>query len=196
MSSITHKDAETPAPPASRYDPSSVHRISDIHDLVDDGDDSSMEDTVDREFAIDDNGDKYNNTGIVAVGPSRGSRRYCKQSIVLISLFGIIIGATLAMGYAIRKNGSYSSHKSGPTYVVGGATVPEEEEYEAELAQDLLEMAERITLACSEEQLNVDMKQCDDLCWSSRCCFETGDYSCYDDESKNCAVYAGCEALM
>ena len=128
-------------------------------------------------------------------GVGQGSSRYCKQSVVLITLFAIIIGATLAMGYAVSNSSSNSMKKSGPTYAVAAANiVPQEDgEDQAELAQDLLEMAERITVACD----GYDMASCHDLCEpNSNCCLENGDDSCYEDESKHCAVFAGCQALM
>ena len=63
---------------------------------------------------------------------------------------------------------------------------------------ELLEIAERVITACSEDKLNEDMKECQSLCHSRMCCFEESgsDYSCQLDTSKNCAVYAGCEALV
>ena len=69
---------------------------------------------------------------------------------------------------------------------------------EDEQEQQLLEIAERVITACSEDKLNEDMKECQSLCHSRMCCFEESgsDYSCQLDTSKNCAVYAGCEALV
>ena len=50
--------------------------------------------------------------------------------------------------------------------------------------------------ACSENKLNEDMSECQKNCQSSICCFESGEYSSEEDEFKDCAVYAGCEALV
>jgi len=188
------KDEDAPPPP-SRYDPSSVHRISDIHDLVDDDD---TIDTVDREFARGASAEDVYVSGGKYVG--QGSSRYWKQSVVLISLFAIIIGATLAMGYAVSNRSSNNLPKSGPTYAVALNVVSPQESSDdqaAVLAQDLLEMAERIAVACDEYQLDIDMAACHDLCEpNSNCCLENGDGSCFEDESKHCAVFAGCQALM
>ena len=64
------------------------------------------------------------------------------------------------------------------------------------MQQQMLEMAERVIIACSENRLDEDLAECQNLCHSKMCCFESGDYSCESDESKECAVYAGCEALV
>ena len=60
----------------------------------------------------------------------------------------------------------------------------------------MLETAERVVMACSESKLNENLSDCQNLCTSHLCCFETGDYGCQDDASKDCAVYAACEALV
>ena len=61
----------------------------------------------------------------------------------------------------------------------------------------LLEIAEEVVLQCSEEMFDESgMEACQMLCHDRLCCFDEGDYSCEDDEEKNCPVYAGCEALL
>jgi len=62
--------------------------------------------------------------------------------------------------------------------------------------QQLLETAERVVMACSESKLNDNSSECQKLCKSKLCCFDEGDYGCQDDASKDCAVYAACEALV
>eukprot|EP00579_Thalassiosira_antarctica_P005636 CAMPEP_0201878412 /NCGR_PEP_ID=MMETSP0902-20130614/9577_1 /ASSEMBLY_ACC=CAM_ASM_000551 /TAXON_ID=420261 /ORGANISM="Thalassiosira antarctica, Strain CCMP982" /LENGTH=263 /DNA_ID=CAMNT_0048406051 /DNA_START=146 /DNA_END=937 /DNA_ORIENTATION=- len=62
--------------------------------------------------------------------------------------------------------------------------------------QRLLEIAERVLLACSEYKINEDLSECKKLCEANMCCFEEGMYSCEDDENRYCAVYAACEALL
>ena len=62
--------------------------------------------------------------------------------------------------------------------------------------QKLLEIAERVVLACSESTLDGDMSDCRALCHDAMCCFDGGGYSCADDEGRNCAAYAGCSNLM
>ena len=62
--------------------------------------------------------------------------------------------------------------------------------------QQLLETAERVVIACSESKLDDNLSEYQKLCKSKLCCFENGDYGCQDDASKDCAVYAACEALV
>lgn len=67
-----------------------------------------------------------------------------------------------------------------------------------QVEQGLLEIAEQVILACGEENLsNGGFSDCHQLCLGKSCCFvEEGQYSCVDDESFNCPVYAGCETLL
>mmetsp|Transcript_18355 Transcript_18355/g.27412 ORF Transcript_18355/g.27412 Transcript_18355/m.27412 type:complete len:339 (+) Transcript_18355:116-1132(+) len=85
--------------------------------------------------------------------------------------------------------------------------------------QEMLELAEQIALACGESSLlrsgssvsssgsagggggGVDarswMSSCQELCHNHMCCVEQDDeYSCKNDVTKDCAVYAGCVALI
>ena len=62
--------------------------------------------------------------------------------------------------------------------------------------QSLLESAEQVVTACSEVNLSIDMTECQQLCHGKLCCFDTGEFSCLEDETKNCAAYVGCEALI
>ena len=62
--------------------------------------------------------------------------------------------------------------------------------------QSLLETAEQVVTACSEVSLSVDMTECQELCHGKLCCFDTGEFSCVEDDTKNCAAYVGCEALI
>ena len=50
-------------------------------------------------------------------------------------------------------------------------------------------------MACSESKLEDNLSECQH-CTSHLCCFETDEYGCQDDASKDCAVYAACEALV
>lgn len=61
----------------------------------------------------------------------------------------------------------------------------------------LLEIAEQVVLACSDENLsNGGFTDCEILCDGKACCFDEGRYSCVDNESIGCPAYAGCEVLM
>ena len=157
----------------SRYDPSNMNRITEnLADLVNDGSDSDEDVT------------KNNNRNSIIESLERGQKtnsncrtRY-RQVVVIISLVGIILGSAVAIGYAVIGSGNNVQS----SYLAG--------------AQEELEIAERVITACDEDKLNDDMSACQHLCHGSMCCFETDEYGCQDDVSKNCAVYAGCEALV
>ena len=115
----------------------------------------------------------------------------CRQVLILLSLVGIIVGASVGIGYAVLSGGN-TNGKSGTNAAAFAGANGENGMTE----QQLLEIAERVIVACSETILDNDLTECQNLCHSSMCCFESGQYSCEDDESKACAVYAGCEALV
>ena len=100
-----------------------------------------------------------------------------------MSLVGIIVAASLVIGYAVL-NGDPSKL---PYFDASDDGIPEQ--------QQLLEIAERVVTACSENELNDDGSECQQLCHSKLCCSLSGEYSCEEDNSKDCAVYAGCGAL-
>ena len=73
--------------------------------------------------------------------------------------------------------------------------------------QELLELAEQITIACGESSLmssttaagdaKSGMATCQALCHTHMCCVEQEEeYSCKNDVTRACAVYAGCVALI
>ncbi len=75
--------------------------------------------------------------------------------------------------------------------------------------QELLEHAEQITSVCGKLSLlrrrissesdstGTGMSSCQELCKNYMCCVvEDEEYSCKNDESKDCGVYAGCEVLI
>ena len=66
--------------------------------------------------------------------------------------------------------------------------------------QDLLELAEQITAACqgsSKLRSSSSRFACQSQCNNHLCCFEEDEeYSCKDDGTKDCGVYAGCVALI
>ena len=168
----------------SRYDPSNMNRITEnLADLVNDGSDS------------DDDVTRNNNRNSIIESLEKGQKtnsncrtRY-RQVVVIVSLVGIILGSAVAIGYAIIGSGNNVQSSYLTTDNVDG---------ESSTQQQLLEMAERVITACDEDEdkLNDDMSACQHLCHGSMCCFETDEYGCQDDASKDCAVYAGCEALV
>eukprot|EP00579_Thalassiosira_antarctica_P017372 CAMPEP_0201944994 /NCGR_PEP_ID=MMETSP0903-20130614/53678_1 /ASSEMBLY_ACC=CAM_ASM_000552 /TAXON_ID=420261 /ORGANISM="Thalassiosira antarctica, Strain CCMP982" /LENGTH=363 /DNA_ID=CAMNT_0048488053 /DNA_START=35 /DNA_END=1124 /DNA_ORIENTATION=- len=112
------------------------------------------------------------------------SSHLCRQTITILSLVGIIVAASLAIGYAVIN----VDPSNFPYFAASDNGIPEQ--------QELLEIAERVITACSENELNGDRSECQQLCHLKLCCFESGEYSCEEDESKDCAVYAGCKALV
>jgi len=148
---------------ASRYDPKFIRRIMSSGDIDDDSSCSSI-----TEVAGNDGNKKRNQA--------------CRETIRIVSLVGIIIAASLAIGYAV-----VNYDPSERPYAVVEHGISE---------QSLLEIAERVVTVCSERSLDKDMSECQELCHTKMCCFESGEYSCEDDDSKTCAAYAGCEALI
>ena len=116
------------------------------------------------------------------------SRQRMAEVVVITTLVGIIAAASLAIGYTVVKHRLDSPHPiEGGT---GGNDGGESQE------QKFLEIAERVIMACGEEALDQDRTGCQKICLSRMCCFESGEYSCEEDEGRYCAVYAGCEALV
>mmetsp|Transcript_4088 Transcript_4088/g.9261 ORF Transcript_4088/g.9261 Transcript_4088/m.9261 type:complete len:195 (-) Transcript_4088:176-760(-) len=146
---------------ASRYDPNSMSRI------MSEGEDDSSCSSI-SEVAGNDGNKKRNQA--------------CRQAIVIVSLAGIILAASLAIGYAV-----VNYDPSERPYAVVEHGISE---------QSLLEIAERVVTVCSESRLDKNMSKCQKLCKKNMCCFESGEYSCEDDERKTCAAYAGCKALI
>ena len=66
--------------------------------------------------------------------------------------------------------------------------------------QEMLELAEKITAACGESSRSstgASSSTCKELCHNHMCCVEQDDeYSCKNDVAEDCAVYAGCMALI
>lgn len=163
--------------PSSRYDPKAMSRIVDITDLVDEAD-SDDEEVMGHSTGLGrvtrtNSTKSMKNYGPGGVG---GSSYMFRQALILVALVGIIVAASLAIGYAVPSSSSRSSVEGNE--------------------QSIFETAERVVLACSESALNEDMKACQKICKRNMCCFETGQYSCKDNEKKMCAAYAGCEALV
>lgn len=166
----------------TRYTPNTINRITDITDLVADSSEDSDDDAIVGELGKRENDRQRNRSDDVTPGDT-GFSRGCRHAMVFIALVAIIVGAGVGILYVVRN--------INPQNGEGGAT----EGSRVTLQQQLLETAERVTTACSENRLNEDISACQILCHPNMCCFERGIYSCEEDENINCAVYAGCEAL-
>ena len=185
-----------------RYDPKNMTRITDITDLVDvivdddsdddseNGDSMAMAKHAARSKSVDLECGTNKGEGGGGGGSWRSSLWY-RQAIIIIALIGIVAGASLAIGFTVV-------HSNPRKYqIVEGGEGEEPSIKRPEQNQQLLEMAERVIMACSESQLAENKSECQQLCHANICCFESGGkYSCQDDVSKDCAVYAGCEALV
>ena len=162
----------------SRYDPSAMSRITNINDLV-----NNSPPTSDDEHDVEEG----HSTSFGALRIKMKKKIMCRQVLVITALVLVIIASSLAILYAVGGNTkvqtsySISSHEEGQ-----------------EQQQHLLELAERVITACDENKLNEDMSECQSLCQTRMCCFDESEdgYGCQDDTSKDCAVYAGCEALV
>jgi len=169
---------------ASRYDPKFMSRI------MSQGDDDSFDSLSSAEFAgidLDNGGNKQQKQGNKKKrksknGSKNGVGLFCRQTILIFSLVGIIIAASVVIGYAVVNN----EPSEKPYSVVANG----------KSEQALLEIAERVVTVCSESRLDKNMSKCQKLCKKNMCCFESGEYSCEDDERKTCAAYAGCKALI
>lgn len=194
-SALTKKNAGDRAP---RYDPGAMSPIVDFpdaDDLMEDGSSDSDDEAVEfgRRTSMEvvggrtdvENGRRNDGPqGRTKYGPGgKGRSLVCRQTIVILSIIIIIFAASVTIAIAVMGSNlgkaSYSVAMDGD-----------------ELDQQLLETAERVVTACSEHSLDQDRTTCQQMCFSKLCCFQSGKYSCEGDKSKDCAVYAGCEALV
>lgn len=170
----------------SRYDPTVMSRIVDITDLVDDSSDDENESAIvghstsigglqisaRRRLSRSNSSSNINRSG--------GFNLHSFGSLALVTI--LIIGSALLIGNTIMNNNQPSIQSSALVATSDG--------------EELLMTAERIVLACSDHALTTDRSECQNLCNGRMCCFETDDYSCDNDDSKDCPVYAGCKALL
>ena len=176
----------------SRYDPSNMNRIGDLANLAISDDSSDSDDDVIFPGQQVSNSSKNNNNNN-RYGPSSScgdtSTPIIRKTVVIISLVGIIIGASAAIGYTVVNSATTVS-------LLSAADGSDSSSESSNGQQHLLEMAEHVITACDENRLNEDISECQKLCYSRMCCFEKDEYGCQADAGKDCAVYAGCEALV
>ena len=136
--------------PSSRYDPKAMSRIVDITDLVDEADSDDDEEEVIGHSSGLGGVKKPKSDGSRQYGPGGigGGKFMIRQALILMALVGIIVAASLAIGFAVP-----SSFSSGGA---GGDVVGNE--------QQLFETAERVVMACSESALDESMKECQKIC--------------------------------
>ncbi len=157
--------------PSSRYDPTTMNCILDINELTDNDDDS-------------DDGN-YDFSSVKAIIRRKRRRR------LVVGTVGIIFVATILIGILVNN----SKNADSTTTTSSGANLQVSNTLTKE--QKLLDLAEQIISACSEEQLTQDRSECERLCNGKMCCFElhtTNEKS--KCKEKDCPAYAGCEALL
>mmetsp|Transcript_31501 Transcript_31501/g.53723 ORF Transcript_31501/g.53723 Transcript_31501/m.53723 type:complete len:219 (-) Transcript_31501:186-842(-) len=167
----------------SRYDHNTMNRIVDDDSRAD----SSTSDSIDE-----------------IISSKNDKSSFCRKSIAIALVLAFVSGASLAIGLTVEgnnnRNGNNGISGSGTLFYNPFAAEPASSTTtkEGDEDQTLLELAERIIVACSETKLNQDRSECQHLCHSKMCCFELDDteYSCRDDDGAKCAVHAGCEALF
>lgn len=174
----------------TRYDPKAMSRISDI---VDELYEESSTDSIDSALELSDHvqvkmgkdkAAKVNGKGQKgsSYGPGgMGSALFCRRTLSITALIAVITAASLVIGYAV---------------VIHDPSTRPYSMSDGDQQQQFLEVAERVISACSEHSLDQDISECQKLCHGKLCCFDSGEYSCNDDEGMECAVYAGCEALV
>jgi len=166
-----------------------MNRITDITDLVADSSEESDEETIvgsqshmKLELGLRRRGKQRNQSNAGTAGDAR-CMIWCRRATVFTSLVAIIVAAGVIIMHVVSNNNPHEGERVAM------------ESHRIAQQQQLLEIAERVAMACSEHNLNDDISDCQNLCHSNMCCFATGFYSCEKDENINCAVYAGCEAL-
>jgi hypothetical protein len=177
LSSIEGKGTKTNinnAEAPSRYDPTAMSRIVDITDLVDDSDDDDDDNIIGSSSSMP------HTMHIGTAGSKRSSSSSKKGLVGLIILAAIV--CVVGFGYVNNQRSSSSTVSSAYLLV-------DDEDGQ----QEKLETAERVITACGSEGIN---KECQSLCKSKLCCFDDGEYGCQADDSKDCATYAGCIALV
>ena len=169
-----------------------MNRIADITDLdISTYSSDSDDDVIFPGHRVGNSSKNNNNNNRYGPSSSCGdtSTPFFRKTVVIISLVGIIIGASAAIGYTVINSATTVSLLSAADGSGSGSDINNGQ-------QHLLEMAERVITACDENRINEDISECQKLCYSRMCCFEKDEYGCQADAGKDCAVYAGCEALV
>eukprot|EP00986_Skeletonema_menzelii_P006951 scaffold2631_cov142-Skeletonema_menzelii.AAC.4 len=164
-------------------------RVSFSLNVEEDGDGKDGDERIDIAKSGEGNDEKESEE----VGVSTSTSKRC----VAITVLTIVVSAVVCF-IAIPRNGQ------GVMY----------EQQQQQRGQEMLELAEQITIACGESSLLLrsskskssttgiidaksGMATCQELCHNHMCCVEEEEeYSCKSDVTKDCAVYVGCEALI
>ena len=113
---------------------------------------------------------------------------------VMITLALVVVGLAMCIVFFVVDIGSMNK-RDEPSNIGDQSLL---EDFSAH-QQDLLELAEQITAECqgSSKLRSSSRFACQTLCNDHMCCFEEDEeYSCEDDVTKDCGVYAGCMTLI
>ena len=121
-----------------------------------------------------------------------GNEEKKRRTKLVAGTIGIIFMASIAVGILVAPSNNSLAGKEHGVNLQVGYNLPDQQ-------QRFLDIAQHVLSACSENQMNKSMEDCQTLCHGKLCCFERdvgSGYDCREDESINCPVYAGCEALV
>ena len=111
-----------------------------------------------------------------ASGATRDKRALRRLLLVFALVIGASVGASVVIVFLVT-DGDPLARRSAALHL--------------QEAQHLLELAESIVVACSDPTND----ECPALCDANMCCIDHGD-PCGDGIRRECAVYAGCRALL
>jgi len=116
-------------------------------------------------------------------------RDWVVQSQVIVSVLSIVVGVVtcIVLVLALGDNALHADKRNDSSN--------EQSNHYSTNQQEMLQLAEQVTIACGVSSSS--MSTCKELCSQHMCCVEQDDeYSCKSDVTKDCAVYAGCVALI
>ena len=136
-----------------------------------------------NELTDDDGDSKDGNMSSSTVARKRRKR------LVVATIGMLFVAAVLAGVLVNNSNNSDNTTMPSRANLQVSYTPPTKE-------QKLLDTAEQILTACSEEQLTQDKSDCESLCNGKMCCFEVETNEKSNCKEKDCPAYAGCESLL
>jgi hypothetical protein len=118
------------------------------------------------------------------------SAQWVVRCQVIVSVLSIVVGVVtcIVLVLALGDNALHADKRNDPS--------KEPSTHYSTNQQEMLQLAEQVTIACGVDARS-GMSTCKELCHNHMCCVEQDDeYSCKNDVTKDCAVYAGCVALI
>eukprot|EP00985_Skeletonema_marinoi_P012200 scaffold5845_cov142-Skeletonema_marinoi.AAC.5 len=112
--------------------------------------------------------------------------------VFTLTLLAIAVAAAVSL-IAFPSNTATLYWKEAMSGINNNSVVQQQLLQQQGREQEMLELAERINVACGD----LSTSSCLKLCSQHMCCVEEDDeYSCKSDVTKDCAVYAGCVVLI